>query len=179
MTDVTPKESFHEKAPLVDVDELVGLVVDGMMTDGLRERAGSVWIQSSFADPEREIDTKETLSDLDLFVVVPDWEYPAVDSGLALVAPEAEVPAAYEESREGKDWTSKGGKCDSPEEAWEMIPGWARETLSQSLEYGFYATESDVESGSVRSYDLTIDNRDVFERVREPDAEFCLWRDDS
>jgi len=173
------KESFRKKAPLLEIDDLTEVIIEKILTEELLERAESVWIRKSFADPDKEIDSKDTPSDLDVFVVVPSWDKPLPDSGLAIVAPQVEVSAAYEESAEGSNWTSKDGKWESAEEAWEQIPKYVQKSLIRSTEYGFYATESDVESGIVRPYDITICNEEQFEVASKPDGEFCIWRSDS
>lgn len=179
MGETAPLEEFRAKAPLIDVDELVELILYDIMTEELRERAESVWIRNSFTDPDREIDTSETPSDLDIYVVVPGWDLPVTDSGIAAVASGADPPDALAESAADFEWTSKDGNWDSAEQAWDRIPEYVRETLRRSVEIGFYARESDVEEGIIRLFDLVVGNRENFAYVEKPGAEVRIYHGDS
>lgn len=171
-------ESFREKAPLVSLDELAEIITKDILTEELRQKTESVWLFNSFVDPEREIDEKETDSDLDVILLVPDWELPVLDTGLAVVAPQADTPEAYENNAGEMNWSSKDGKWDSPAKAWERLPDYVRETFLESVQRGFFANESDVESNNIRLYDITIVNRTQFHYDEEA-TRICIWENDA
>lgn len=177
MTD--PKSELLANAPLIDFQELTEVIVTEMLSPGTRSRADSVWISGSFPDPEREIDRTDTPSDLDLFVLVPDWDLPPADSGIAVLAPGAETPSTYQNVWSEASWDSKATpqsewNC-SPQEAWDRLPEHAQETLLRSVERGFYATEADVEEDRLRGYDLNIGNEQHFEYGRCPRSDIRIW----
>lgn len=168
-------ESFAQKAPLVELPGLRDQIVSRILSDGTRTAADSVWLRKSFVDPEKEIDRKQTDSDLDVFVLLPDWDYPVVDSGLAVAALQAETPEAYADVEQHADWESKDGEWHDPSDAWSRIPSHARETLENSLQLGFFATQQDQSEGNVRLYDVTVVNEYQFNYKRDETAEIRLW----
>lgn len=65
----------------------------------------------------------------------------------------------------------------SAAEAWERLPEYVCDTLQRSVESGFYASEDDVEHGVVRTYDVVIGPRELFDvlRSRNEDKLLGLW----
>lgn len=168
------KKSLNQKAPKINFEELKDLITNKILSDGIKQRATAVWITGSFTDPNREIDTSEYPSDLDIIVVIPDWEYPMADTGILFTAPQVETPAIYEGVVEDIRWESKDGGWDTAEEAWEDLPEYARETLRQSFQHVFRANEEDVQQERIRQYDVTIIDE---ERRAEMDTsgEIRVW----
>lgn len=174
-----PKETLLSRAPLVDFEDLRKLIVYEIVTEETRSRAENIWITGSFSDPEREIDSGEAPSDLDILVNVPGWELPPADTGIPLVASSVDTPPIYERFPDEYTWESKGEPISSwdcsAQEAWEQLPEYAQETLMRSVEQVFHATEADVENNTMRSYDVNIGNQDHYEHNRCPRADICIW----
>lgn len=178
-----PKSELLSNAPLIDFEELKDVILMELLSRETRSKADSVWISGSFPDPEREIDRTDTPSDLDLFVLVPEWDLPPVDTGIPLLAPEAETPSVYQNVEKEAIWDAKETPLSawdcSPQAAWDRLPNHARETLMRSVKKGFYATEGDVEAERLRGYDLSIGNEEHFEHGRCPRADIRIWNGES
>lgn len=172
------RKSLQEKAPLIDFDELEDLIVNEMLSDNIKQEAESAWITSSFVDPDREIDTSQYPSDLDVQVVIPGWEYPIADSGIAFFAPQVETPDIYKQAIENAQWDSKDEGWATAEEAWEELPEYARETLLNSIQFAFRADENDIEEDRIRQYDISIIDEEYRRQTTKPGAEICVWRRD-
>lgn len=167
--------TFRERAPLVDTAELSDLIVKGIIHPETRAAAESIWLQNSFVDPNRDIDENDTPSDLDVFVLIPDWEFPVADTGLAATVPAVENPEPHP-STDNVTWDSKDGKwTEGAESFWEVLPEHARGTFARSLQKGFYASETDREAGLIRTYDVTIGDRTDFEYDQESHARLQLY----
>lgn len=167
--------SFECKAPFVDVDAIRDLIVYDIVSDGTREQAESIWLQNSFVDPDCGIDENESPSDLDIFILIPDWNLPVADTGIAVATSETRVPAIYEQVGP-VTWESKDGRwTDSVDEFWEHLPEHVQQTLVQSMHKGFYATEEDYENRLIRSYDVTIGDRTAFNYERDAHARVEIW----
>lgn len=178
MSHTDPLESLNSKAPLIDLDELASTIVDEIMTESMRAQADGVWIRNSFVDPEKEIDTGPERSDVDVFIFCPSWEYPVADTGMALATSHLQLPSAITTSGE-LDWESKDGKWDDVDAAWEQLPTYAQETLSNSIRHGVYATKEDLENSSARPFDFTIGGQSAYEYLHDPRAQLRIWEGDS
>lgn len=174
------KAALQDNAPLIDFDELRNIVLEEMLTPETRTKAHSVWISGNFSDPTYDIATEDSPSSLDLFVLIPDWTLPPADCGIPIMAPEVEMPPAYQNFDDA--WESKGTETDrwdcSPQEAWNRLPNHAQETLKNSAKKGFYASEADVEDGLMRGYELSIGNEKHFQHGRRPRSDICLEGDE-
>lgn len=159
------RNELREKAPLVEPDELKQLIVREIVDDKLREWAAGVWLLGSFVNPGRDIDSKDKRSDLDAFVLVPDWEFPQAGSGMAMFAEavDEEVPTIFEQVTDGKSWSPMEGpesvlwEC-SVDEAWEQLPACVQRSLVNSTQTGVYAIEEDKRNGRARCCDLIVGN---------------------
>lgn len=157
---------FQRKAPLLDRDSLASEVVHNILEPELRERAAEIWILGSFINPDKGTD-ENGRSDMDLFVVVPDWDMPVADVSILFAASNVPTPPMYEPLSDDHDW--KGIDAPdrtwdgSPDEAWERLPEYVRETLHNAATEFFYATMADKEQNRVRNYDLQIGNRQQFD----------------
>lgn len=155
-----------EKAPLVDVDELTDQVLFDIIDDELRERADSVWMLGSFVNPGREIDTKGGRSDIDVFIQLPDWDFPQAGTGMAMFASDSrsDIPAIYDRITTRNSWSPIEGpesvvwEC-SVDEAWERMPADVQRSLVESTKNGFFANEEDRQAGKPRHYDLLVGNQ--------------------
>lgn len=176
------RAELAEKAPLVDVDELVEAITEGLLADGLRARADSVWLYGSFVDPGKEVDESEARSDLDVFVVVPDWELPVSGVAIPLFAPQVELPPVVARFADRLDWSGVAGfengwDC-SAGEAWDRLPEPVRETLHRCVTTAFYAREADVEEGLVRPYDLMVGDESQWDARLGDGPAVRIWRAD-
>ena len=162
-------ESLREKFPLVDVTELVNIITYEIVTDELRQRAESIWLYGSFVNPRKEIDTKEARSDLDIFVVVPEWDLPQADAAIPIFASQVPTPDVFQELSESQEWRGRGlqssrGGWDRPvDEVWESLPADVKETLKNSIERVFYTTEEDMRANRHRIYDTIIGDESQLE----------------
>lgn len=174
-------EEFQNNAPIIGVEELAEMLRFEMLSDETREKANSIWIVGSFVTPDKDIDTGESHSDLDVFVVLPNWELPIAGTALAMMAPQSDTLARYEQYPEKYNWSSKDTprwKWDcSAEEAWERIPEHAQKTLVQSTERYFFATDDDIEENRQRSYELNIANQQQLEHAVKDIPALEIWRD--
>lgn len=183
-----PKDSFNRKAPLVDAEELVEIIVDEIVSEDLKQQADSIWLLGSFVNPEKELDRKGR-SDLDVFVVVPDWEYPQVDTGVAIFADQATVPELIAELADNGEYLAlKGpeGRWERPPaEIWDTIPEYARRTLINSASNVFFRNEDEKASNKIRLYDVTIGSPPQLEFDRKKGQQagqenvpgVCIWED--
>lgn len=175
-----PLDSLKRKAPLIDLREVADTIVGEIMTESMREQADGAWIRNSFVDPETEIDTGPERSDVDVFIFCSSWEYPVADSGMALATSHLPLPSAIDTPSEEFNWESKDGKWDvHVDEAWEQLPTYAQETLSNSIRHGVYATRKDFENSSARPFDFTIGGQSAYEYLHDPHAQVSIWDGDS
>lgn len=177
-TEFDPMEEFRRNAPLVDPDGLVRMLREDMFSEGLRERAESIWIGGSFVNPDKAV--SET-SDLDVFVVDPTWELPISSSGIALMASEPPTPSFYDDVIEERTWApvtdldkSWQGTAD---EAWEMLPEYAKKSLIRSNEKALFPTERNRNEGRARPYELGIGSPEQLDQIKK-DFFLELWSAD-
>lgn len=145
------------RAPLLDVSELRTLVVRKLLPRSVLDRTESIWLLGSFTNPGKDLDT-EKRSDLDVYVVVPDWDRPIALSSLAVYAPQSPV---HDPSVEEDAWTGvigpEGTRWDrSASEAWDCLPTDVQRALAYSVQVAVFATEADRARGSPRNVDLMI-----------------------
>lgn len=174
--DDSPRETLERKAPLVDLEGMTEKIVTEVVDSRLRQRAESLWILGSFADPEKEIDAGETPSDLDLFLTVPEWDLPIADSEIPVLASQVSTPDVLGSRFEGTEWDGVGGpgsewNC-SAEDAWERLPEDVQQTFLNGTEWLFFASESDRIINRPRSYHLHVGSRAQLEH-HLPGR--CVW----
>lgn len=154
------KKTFSEKAPLINIDELVDFVINEIVDENLRRQASSIWLLGSFVNPGKEIDRGKRRSDLDIFVVVPDWDLPQINSGVALYADQVPTPDILKKTVERSKYAplmGPDGRWEIPaSDIWEELPDSIKKTFVSSIETVFFATQEERESGEIRMYDVIV-----------------------
>lgn len=152
----TALAELQKKAPLVPIDELSTMIETELLPSGICSKVDSVWLSGSFVNPHKEIDRGSNLSDLDLFIVVPEWNLSPATTSIAIFASQVPIPSSFERLSQEEDWDKYGGsvwEC-SADEAWEALPDPVQAMLRRSLRKRFYRNERELEQNISRNYDL-------------------------
>ncbi|PSP75603.1 hypothetical protein BRC81_14535 [Halobacteriales archaeon QS_1_68_20] len=124
-------------------------------------------------DPDKPIDRKDKPSDLDVFVVISDWDLPIADPSIVLSSSEApDPPTIREESGDSDDFELHNSEFwEDADQAWEKLPAFAQQTLVNSTRNFLRFKPEDKQENVVRNYDLRIGRR---EHVVELYPSACL-----
>lgn len=174
----TAREQLREKAPLIDPDELVDVFVSTLLQSDVGERARTAWFLGSFVNPEKDIDSGASPSDLDVFIEVPGWSGPPADSGMAMTAESVETPNVRirNEDRWRGQFAPDAFWACTADEAWEVIPEYVKPLLVWASSRAVYVTREEAEAGTARPFDLTIGNAAQCEMHVEAKTGTCIWR---
>lgn len=153
--DQTTREQLEQKAPLVDPDGLVDTIESEILSPELRDRGSSIWLRGSFVDPDREIDSGEKYSDMDVYVPVDGWDLPLAGPGTIIYASQTDSVHAVAVAKDEYEWSYKH-QWESADRAYERLPEYAIETFTESLRHFFIASEEDKEADVYRQYDIRI-----------------------
>lgn len=159
----TPKEVFESRAPAVKISELQGLLLSDIVAEELLTECLSVWVFGSFANPYKSLDrNSRKWSDLDVFIVLDEWDSPQAASNMLMYAPNEDVPREFPEDIKENDWqdipplAGPGEWQCTIEEAWDEIPLFVKETIRNASKRGFFRNTEEIEAESVRSIDIFV-----------------------
>ncbi|RQG99200.1 hypothetical protein EA472_15140 [Natrarchaeobius oligotrophus] len=173
------KREFERKAPLLEFNEMKDILVTEIIDEKLLERTRDVWLHGSFVQPDAEIDTGDKLSDMDAFIVVPSWELPVANTGIAWAAPQAPRLESLDHLGDHFVWNElpaedEGWNC-SAGEAWEQLPDCAKTTLLNSTQRFLFANENDHEARRARNYDIMIGSVSQFDHQKKKCPKTKIW----
>ena len=162
-SDRTPKDVFESRAPAVEISELQDLLLSDIITEALLSVCSSVWILGSFTNPYKSLDqNSREWSDLDVFIVLNEWEGPQAASNMLMYAPSENVPRGLPEEVEETNWQDTSSLAGAGEwectieEAWSNIPGCVKTTIRNASKRGFFRNTEEIEAKSVRSIDVFV-----------------------
>ncbi|WP_139172838.1 hypothetical protein [Halopelagius longus] len=173
------KSEFRKKAPRLEFDDMETIVVEEILNEDILKQTRDIWLHGSFIDPNSEIDKGDKRSDLDIFVVVPNWNLPAVTSGITWAASQAPTLEDLDHLRDHYTWKelpSKEKKWNcTAEEAWEKLPECVRKTFIRASHRFFFANDNDYREKKMRNYDVFIGNISQFQYHKTIGPKAKIW----
>lgn len=157
--DKETQTELSKKAPLLEPEEVLDLIENKLLSDGTRDQADGIWLYGSMVNPEKKLDKGENYSDLDIFVIVPEWNLPLVGPSAVIYAPQVETPLDEAFQWGNKEWKFEH-EWGSAERAYELLPEHARTTFMNCTRQYFIAKKEDQENNIIRQFELRIGNEE-------------------
>lgn len=185
----TPAATFREKAPRLSRETLVAVVREHVLAPPVREATESIWLHGAFADPESGIDREDPetpggwtgLSDVDVFVVLDDWDAAALDTRytasqhglLCRLAVQSELHVHTD--ADPTDRLDRPAVPDSIRDAGLLPTDALKTTIRRAERTTFFARDFDRDLLQFRALDLTLGGPGAFEWLLGDRPKRRLW----